>query len=248
MQLEPFNKANCVAMLNTLYPPHLAASPTPHLTLATMSEQRSGFFRYIQSVDKNGKEMLANVVKQGRRESYGEQTGWPGVSEVVDKYLRLASSVILDCQSLTGVHSFHPETEEEMRRRKVDSGFSFGSRDRPSTSSSSSIKSKEQAPPPMPTLREAKSGSTLEKLAREIRKIKSRHQINEPVKQEEKEKVRGIKKMKSLGSLGGSSTRLGGQTPAFNVDEMQRERLLYEARERRKNSNGQSAPGMNFEV
>ncbi|KAI9797479.1 MAG: hypothetical protein M1835_000421 [Candelina submexicana] len=250
MGLDPFNKANCVAMLNTLYPPSLASNPTPQLTVAMLLEQRTGFFRYIQGVSRNGRQILENLILQGRRVSQGDVNGWPGVADVIDQYLRLANSVILECQSLTGVRSFEPETEEEMRRRKVDSGVSFGSRDRPSTSSSNSSKSKEKPLPASPALRSAKSGTTLEKIAREIRRIKSRHQINEIVKKDKKEEAKPIKKMKSLGNLSdgkGSSTRLGAQTPAFNADEMRRERLLYDAR-MRKTSNGQSAPGMNFEV
>ncbi|KAI9723778.1 MAG: hypothetical protein M1812_001078 [Candelaria pacifica] len=237
-------------MLNTLYPPSLASNPTAQLSVASLAEQRTGFFRYIQGVSRNGPEILENLLAQNRRISQGEEDGWPGVVDLLDQYLRLANSVILDCQSLTGVRSFVLETEEEMRRSKVDSGVSFGSRDPPSTSSSSSSKSKEKPLPVEPALRSAKSGSTLEKIAREIRKIKSRRQISEPGQKDEKEKVKSVKKMKSLGSLAGrdgSTTRLAARTPAFNADEMQRERLLYEAR-MRKNLNGQSAPGMNFDV
>lgn len=162
MSLKPFNKQNCLAMLNTLYPPQLSSSPfvpaTKQLTQGILAEQRKAFFRYIQGVEKSGPDILKTVISQHARP--GEETGWPKVREDLDNYLRMANSIIDECLENTGRSTSprsatfpHIEAEEE-NKRKVDSGISFGSGyasnrssgqshiTRPSTSSSVSTHSR----------------------------------------------------------------------------------------------------------
>lgn len=135
MSLKPFNKQNCMAMLNTLYPPlpdnsHFVPA-TKQLTENILSEQRKAFWRYIQGVEKSGTGVLKTIVSQHARP--GEETGWPKVREDLDNYLRMANSIIDECLETTG-RSISPrspsfpshETEDEPKR-KVDSGISFGS-------------------------------------------------------------------------------------------------------------------------
>ncbi|KAF7502570.1 hypothetical protein GJ744_005488 [Endocarpon pusillum] len=166
LSLQPFNKANCIAMLNTVYPPAMIpnipfAQPTHQLTPAILSAQRNGFFRYITAVEKNGPAVLKSLISQGQRA--GEETGWPSVRETMDKYLRMANGIIDECFEIackdsvqTPVSSTHSgtETEDEKQRRKVDSGISFTSssnrgslqshQTRPSTSSSINTHSRNQ--------------------------------------------------------------------------------------------------------
>ena len=77
MRLEPFSKANSIAMLNTLYPPTTATPPT-------------------QGVEKNGKDLLRNLEHQNKRP--GDENGWAFLRETLDKYLRTANGVIEECQ------------------------------------------------------------------------------------------------------------------------------------------------------
>ena len=136
MSLRPFNKQNCLAMLNTLYPPLLNSAqfvaPTKQLTQQILSEQRKAFFRYIQGVERSGIQVLKTVMTQHARN--GEETGWPKVREDLENYLRMATAVIDECLETTG-RSSSPrsadfsiyESDEAAHKRKVDSGISFGS-------------------------------------------------------------------------------------------------------------------------
>jgi hypothetical protein len=240
MSLLPFNKANCLAMLNTLYPPVTTAQPTPQLIPAVLDGQRKGFFRYIQCVETNGVDILYNIIQQGKRT--GDDNGWAVVRDTVDKYLRAANGIIDECYEITGPDSLNPHSEEQVRKsKKTDSGVSFATGDRPSTSSSSSSRREMKALPPSPEPKAPRQGgSTLEKIAREIRKIRSRTDISQEAKTATKEKVRSLKKMKSASALSerdrnlNSGSSEGATVPEFDVDEMKRKRMLWEARQHRK--------------
>lgn len=209
MSLKPFDKQNCLAMLNTLFPPALTHSqfvkPTKQLTQEVLQEQRKGFFRYITSVERKGTGVLQTVMNQHKRP--GDDNGWPKTREDLDNYLRMANDVINECLDITGRSltpmsaTFPPlahEGEEE-HKRKVDSGISFGSTGytsnrssghshstRPSTSSSASQHSRQTSKDKAPdrglaatpeeeeTVTVKHTSSTLERIARELRKISSR--------------------------------------------------------------------------
>lgn len=297
----PFNKANCLAMLNTVYPPAMVSNsqfvqPTHQLTPAILSSQRNGFFRYITAVEKNGPGVLKSLIKQGERA--GEETGWPSVRETLDKYLRMANGIIDECFEITGRDSVQSPTSsfsntevEDEKRRKIDSGISFTTSSnrgsvqshstRPSTSSSITNHSRNQSTdkplPAQPNEANHKpAGSTLERIAREIRKIKSRGDIRDAAKprshpavstdvtmtdadapppstagKEKKVRLRpSLMKMRSNSALrerdansAGSapSSREGSRVenedpPAFDVDEMKRRRMVWEARQKKKGS------------
>ncbi|KZF21796.1 hypothetical protein L228DRAFT_278060 [Xylona heveae TC161] len=236
MSLEPFNKHNCVAMLNTLYPPSSNSQPTSQLTPTVLNSQRGGFFRYIQGVEKNGPKILETLMQQGRRP--GEANGWPAVRDTLDMYLRTTNGVIEECSEVSGVEVFAPEeTDEKRKGRKVDSGVSFATDDRPSTSSSYSGRDK-PLPPSPPIHGSPKGGSTLEKIAREFRKMKSRNKAEDAAK-DERPKSRGLRSMKSIGTLSDLKERnmsspsfassSNRQPPAFDVEAMQRQRMMWEA-------------------
>ncbi|KAI9787679.1 MAG: hypothetical protein M1839_000210 [Geoglossum umbratile] len=205
MSLLPFNKSNCLAMLNTLYPPSHTSQPTPQLTVGILNSQRNGFFRYIQGVEKNGPRILENLVQQGRRIERGEEDGWSCVRECVENHLRAANAMIDECSAITGIESLLPIDEREDRRRKgrkVDSGVSFVTDDRPSTSNSTTTSTNSKGEPISPTSAfPGKSGSTLERIAREIRKMRERKRIEEGQKRDEKSRAKLVKKMKSSNTL-----------------------------------------------
>lgn len=268
--LTPFNKSNCLAMLNTLYPPSnpsIKSQPTRTLTPKILDQQRSTFWRYIQSVEKNGPGILNNVIRQNRRAERGEINGWPVVREVLDRYLRMANGVIDECCSIVGPENFVdaiPETEGDQRRngRKVDSGISFASSDRPSTSQSSVLSRDKPLPsPPLP----AKNGSALEKIARELRKLRDRNRVEETcdVEKEQKKqqlqqqqqqqqqvaKAKTLKKMKSTPDFADkrrSSADQGSNQadcPAFDLDEESRRRAIQKATA----ANQQQMPRMRYQ-
>ncbi|KAL1967614.1 hypothetical protein VTN77DRAFT_3129 [Rasamsonia byssochlamydoides] len=239
MLLEPFNKANCLAMLNTLFPPVTAATtpPTAYLTPTILQSQRDGFWRYITGVERNGKEILNTVMQQGARE--GEETAWPAVRETLDKYLRVANEIIDECSEVNGRDTLEDESHGWSHKRKADSGISFGSSDRPLSPSnhSSNGDSMEKPLPPWPDVKPSKSsGSTLERIAREIRKMRSRSDVKENSKG--KTKAKGLsKKMKSSGALGvgrGNSSSSSSEDSLFDVEEFKRKRLIWEANQRKK--------------
>lgn len=195
-------------MLNTLYPPQTTSPPTRQLTSRILADQRNAFFRYIQGVEKNGKQILKNLELQGKRDE--DETGWPVVREIVDKYLRAANGVIEECQEVTGPDTF---AERDARPgRRADSGVSFTASDRPYMSGSTSNdqyitaarpargtdhdkilptrptypppapphasvagQPSTNAPPPLPK----KRGTTLEKITRELRNLRSRNDVRE---------------------------------------------------------------------
>lgn len=250
MSLMPFNKTNCVAMLNTLYPPVMIASPTRKLNEKILMTQREGFFKYIQTVEKRGVSVLKNLMNQGRRED--EENGWPATHRFVLQYLNAAISIIKECEDINlveydtrphvpvkdvpSVSADRPlttaESMDEIAKRngrKTDSGVSFNSHDskqHTKTASTSSIKSFTPPSIVQPTAPLGKGGSTLERIARELRKIRvnarPRLDVQEIVDSSKKLTVdenmvtpttplsprnqrslsSGLRKMKSLGTLG----------------------------------------------
>ena len=267
MRLEPFSKANSIAMLNTLYPPSLSTAPTRQITIHILNSQRSAFFRYIQAVEKNGKGILKNLEHQGQRP--GDINGWTVVRDVVDKYLRAANGVIEECLEVSGPEYFDPEIEAHRRSdRRADSGVSFATGDRPSTSSSTGSKDKplpaspaHSGPPIPPTPK--KRGTTLEKIARELRNLRSRNDVKEISSNYSSEvkdpKARSLKKMKSTSSIGGAKAkhaRLGSDEAMtdFNIDDARRQRMIWEAQREKENrvpkpaGMGVKAQGRSFDL
>ncbi|RMD42301.1 hypothetical protein DV735_g2831, partial [Chaetothyriales sp. CBS 134920] len=204
--LEPFSKANCIAMLNTLYPPTTLSAgrfvqPTQQLTQTILTQQRNGFFRYIQAVERRGAYVLTSLMQQHRRA--GEATGWPSLREILDNYLTTATSILDECHEVSSMaispvsSSFSSVDLDDECRRKLDFGLSFGSASsrtssqshetRPSTSSSFSTQSFKTSDDKtvglgtdaQTTSSKSAGSTTLERIAHELRKIKSRSNIRE---------------------------------------------------------------------
>ena len=307
LSLTPFNKSNCIAMLNTVYPPTTIPTahfvqPTAQLTPNILSAQRNGFFRYITAVEKNGTSVLGTLMDQHKKP--GEATGWTSLRETLDNYLRMANSIIDECYSIGNRDNISPvsasfssvDNDDDSARRKVDSGISFSTNTstsvrnsansqatRQSTgsnvSSHSRTNSKEKPLPETPlhlSSEEVPSkppGSTLERIAREIKKMRSRGDLREaskprsnttvpdidmtdgavptPAKERKLRSKLSLKKLRSNNTLreadgnrpgSGASNRdgeenVGGDIPAFDVEEMKRRRMIYEAQEKKQKKN-----------
>ncbi|KAJ4347312.1 uncharacterized protein N0V89_011252 [Didymosphaeria variabile] len=239
LSLQPFNKLNCMGMLNTILPPQPSSGgklPSPLLNHQTLRQERDGFFNYIQQVQKQGPGVLEMLTQ-------GESTKWSVVQKEVDKYLRVAKNIIDDCMATMGTEDFK-SVDEPRKGKKTDSGVSFGSDVRPSTSSSTHDK-------PLPELhmdREpaSKGLSKLEKLSREFKRmrVKSRPEVEEMVKMDQDLPMVGenqgkkIKKARSLANLRGrnsssasvAGSRKGSDAIPFDAEEMRRARQLYDAK------------------
>ena len=251
MRLEPFSKSNCIAMLNTLYPPTSISPPTAQLTATILASQRHAFFRYIQAVEKNGKGVLTNLENQSRRP--GDPNGWAVVREIVDKYLRMANSVIEECTTVQGLDDFEAQSANGKR---ADSGISFATNDRPTTREGKPIattttilneRSMNKTLPPAPVLHyeKKKTESTLERIVRRFKARSSDPKDQPDTKPLQKDERKSLKKMKSASALGraGSSTKKekshsrGGsaeRAPLFDL-EAERTRLIMEARKEKEN-------------
>ncbi|KAI9712361.1 MAG: hypothetical protein M1820_001574 [Bogoriella megaspora] len=271
LQLQPFNKHNCIAMLNTLYPPVMinTSTPTTHLTPTVLQQQRDGWFKYIQAVEGKGPKVLQNLAEQGKRP--GDANGWSALRHTLDSYLRTASSVITECSDINSLNSFTAlsptsSTDAETgkkRGRKADSGVSFTSNNsnethRPSTSGSSGSSKLTSITTPSPTtaMPAVSRGSTIERLAREIFRIKpkktSTPSSSRPtssdhapaptaaddsvvieVKEAANKKPKTLKKIKSLGALSeghkkGNLTDLSPMPPMPTIDKNEMEKLKAE--------------------
>lgn len=235
LSLQPFNKLNCMGMLNTLLPPRPGSGgklPSPLLTEQTLRQERESFFHYIRQVQKTGPGCLEQLTQ-------GESTKWSVVQKQVDKYLRVAKNIIDDCMTINGTEDFK-SVDEPRKGKKTDSGVSFGSDRRPSTVSSTHDKTVPEAI--VATEPAAKGLSKLEKLSREFKRMRvsSRSEVKEMVMMEPDLPMVGenqgkkIKKAKSLASLRGRSSisadRKGSDAVPFDAEEMKRARQLYEAR------------------
>ncbi|TKX21802.1 hypothetical protein C1H76_6299 [Elsinoe australis] len=238
MSLEPFNKNNCLAMLNTVYPP-MGSAPTAQLT-SILKQQREGFFNYILSVEKRGPGVLANLLAQGKRA--GEENGWLAAREILDKYLQTSNGMIDECQSIGAVSDVSKRASG-----KADSGVSFLDSRKNSSSSEKSVTSPTNERP-MSRAAPHKSTSALEKLAREIRHLKrNKTDVSEMVPQIQVEEVdstesiqsrpSSMRKMRSLSSLnlrrsvsrnGSTVSSNSKNIPDFDVEKMKRERLAFD--------------------
>ena len=127
LSLQPFNKLNCMGMLNTLLPPQSPSGnnklPSPLLNAVSLKQERDSFFEYIRLVQKNGPSILNDAMSLGKQS--GDASGWDSIQRSVDKYLRVAKNTIDDCISTTA-DDFTP-VEEARKGKKTDSGVSFGS-------------------------------------------------------------------------------------------------------------------------
>ena len=310
LSLTPFNKSNCIAMLNTLYPPTTIPTvqfvqPTAQLTPQILSSQRNGFFRYITAVETNGTGVLSILMDQHKKP--GQATGWTSLRDTLDSYLRMANSIIDECYTIGGRDSMSPtaasfslmDGEGDNSRRKVDSGVAFSSNTssnrnsaqshntRQSTASNASSHSRQpskekplpEKPLPLPFYEAPAKppGSTLERVAREIKRIRSRGDLREesrpasttappadvvmpddlalpptPGKEKRVRPKLSLKKMRSNNTLretdgnrpGSLASSKDGQAenpsqpPAFDVEEMRRRRMIWEAQQGKKGKHG----------
>ncbi|KAL5120935.1 hypothetical protein ACEQ8H_001123 [Pleosporales sp. CAS-2024a] len=249
LSMQPFNKLNCMGMLNTLLPPMQDEQklPSAHLDLKTLKDEREGFFEYIRLVQKAGPCVLQPILDMNRGPE--DETGWPAVQRVVDKYTKVAKQMIDDCLATAGPESFERYMNSEKPGKKTDSGVSFGSHRRPSVASALH---EPQLPEPVPSYATSVKGpSALERITREFRRmrVKPRTEVEEMIYIKQRPAAdhvpqpgdgtgrKSLKKARSLASLkfgNGSSASLVSRKgsdaiPSFDATTMKKHRALYEA-------------------
>jgi hypothetical protein len=241
LSLAPFNRHNCVAMLNTLYPPFAAPPATVKISEDNLQKQRDGFFKYISAVDKSGPRVLSNVINQGRGD--GDVNGWAPIVRQLQMYLQLANSMINECCGVQDLEDLEPIKHRKHARAKTDSGVSLSAAEiRPLTVSTTA---EEHFRPKTPS---GGRGTALEKLARGLKTIgRSRTDVTEISPREgmfptsPQKPHRALRKMRSMGDRSLKSAH-ANDSPAFDAEEMRRHRLAYEAGQKRMTA------GRSFEV
>lgn len=243
LSLSPFNKHNCVAMLNTLYPPFGAAPPYVKISDDNLKKQRDGFFKYISAVDKNGPRVLTNVINQGMVQ--GDDNGWAPIVRQLQMYLQLANSMINECCNVHDLEDLEPLRHGKHAKSKTDSAISMGGSDKRPSTSRAVTSPEEHSRPKTPSIGR---GTALEKLARGLKTIgRSRTDVTEISPKEEMfvtsppKPHKSLRKMRSMGDRSLRSAQ-GRDSPAFDVEEMRRQRLAYEAGQQR------MATGRSFEI
>ncbi|KAL7272096.1 hypothetical protein RUND412_005106 [Rhizina undulata] len=106
LSLRPFNRFNCIAILNTLYPIE-EQDVNAYLTALMLAGQRQSLWRCITGVEKNGPIVLDTVRNNGG--------GWQGVSEGIDAYLLTALDMIRTVENLalpSSTGSFESDSTE----------------------------------------------------------------------------------------------------------------------------------------
>lgn len=246
MLLAPLNKHNCLAMLNTLYPPTFSSDT--HESSMALQKEREPLFKLINRVEQNGKTELNSIICHGRNP--GDTTGWPAVHICLEDYLQLANSIISECMDIVDVDDI------SKRVRKADSGISFSTLERrPSSSGSDATNTSEQSVQGRRkrSVSVKKQGSTLERLARDLMSMGRRKSAEDeeqstsvestPVAPSgfDTDKPKALRKIRSFGNIGNMRLSMSGsssyaqlpshwETPAFDVAEMKEERQRFEAR------------------
>lgn len=224
MMLDPHNRPNNIAMLNTLFPPTVASSPPPtkQLTPTTLLAQRDGFFRYIKKVDAEGPDCLAPLITQHAPE--GHETSWPLVHDVLEKFLVLANEMIEETMLAKEPSDLNQnEIFHRNKGRKADSGISFGSAADQSVSNAPEAEMEKPLPHfPAPKNQGKAAGSALERLVTELRRLGP-------------SKSKNLKKMKSSSALHmrPGSQQSYAESSFFDIDDQKRRRLISEATSRK---------------
>ncbi|KAI7977357.1 hypothetical protein EIK77_004773 [Talaromyces pinophilus] len=230
--LEPFNKVACMSMLNTLFAYQVDDSKVPkpewdYEDKVETARQRSYFFEYIRNLERNGKVALESLLRSGARP--GDETAWPMVRGFLEKYLNLANDTIHECTRVDRDY-IEAEFRSKTHKRSADSGVSFTSAMNESFSSANSRAATPSEKSRSPTPDSKPSKSTLERISHQLRKIRSRPDIKEIAKTKPT-----LSKKKSLTALvSGRSASSSSSETNFDVDEMRRQKMIWEAKERKK--------------
>ncbi|KAH7369628.1 hypothetical protein BKA65DRAFT_355083, partial [Rhexocercosporidium sp. MPI-PUGE-AT-0058] len=87
-----FNKADALAMLNTLFPPAIQDLPNFKINPKVLFQQRAIFYRYTIDVEANGPAIMKEF--KHHISQYDNRHRWPAVRGTLEKYTALAEKMI----------------------------------------------------------------------------------------------------------------------------------------------------------
>lgn len=222
---QPFDKHNCMAMLNTLWPP-IPSSVPDGISNEIVQSQRKDFFKTINSIPGRGMADIDRLIVEQAKE--GQANGWPCTAHMMNKYMQKADEVIElaeSIQSRVDLDTYAPprtplpelpsspsveHLPPRKGRKQVDSGVSFGSATtkRPSTSGSDSsngsfykqqLSSFEFSETKTPT--RVRINRVLHRLSRKKTHGDLSTHEKEKAEKPESEKSKTLRKMRSLGAI-----------------------------------------------
>ncbi|CAI7579896.1 unnamed protein product [Penicillium glandicola] len=234
MMLEPFDKPNCLALLNTLLPPlhRDSSTPTQQLSTATLGHHRDTFFKFITTFESDPS-ILEPIMAQGARP--GEENGWPALYDTIDRYLNAVLEMIDEC----GLINEPGQIGKSGVQRRTDSGISFGPDFGPCPASSHASDTDKPLPHfPEPGTSTSKHGSFLERFSSLSTWGKKKDPKKEQQKEQQREFARSLKKMQSckeFNSRAGSikSSVMFNTNISFDLTDDKRRRLIDEAQARK---------------
>jgi hypothetical protein len=244
MMLEPFNKANCLALLNTLFPPVHRDSPAPtqRCSIAALQTHRDTFFGLITNFETDPS-ILEPIMAQGARP--GEENGWPALHETIDRYLTAVLETIDECTLVNEPCQIGSSGVQ----RRLDSGISFETSFETRPVGPLSEEAEKEAEKPLPYFPElkhsaSKYGSFLDRFAisgwnrkKDLAKGQEKQDKKEQDKQE-KELARSLKKMQSCKELGTKTSSIKASVRfnknfSFELSDEKRARMIQEAKSRK---------------
>ncbi|KAI9791492.1 MAG: hypothetical protein M1816_003836 [Peltula sp. TS41687] len=219
MSFVPYSWVNCMAMLNTLFPPVNGAAPTRYLTPALVHEQRENLRRCMQAVEQNGPMVLESFKQHGRNVLRGDTYGWQSLHDLLQLYLEATSALIDECAAIKVDYSI-PNGDGEGGRREGGkpstrgTGLPVREDRRPSTANKDKplpawptqplpnheLSSKELPNKGKTPSQPAKGGRMLDKLARKFAFFGNRKK-EDTEKKEDDAKTRSLRKAKSTTTL-----------------------------------------------
>ncbi|KAJ5960508.1 uncharacterized protein N7479_007658 [Penicillium vulpinum] len=242
MMLEPFDKANCLALLNTLLPPlhRDSSTPTQQLSTGTLEHHRNTFFKFITTFEADPS-ILEPIMKQGARP--GEENGWPALYETIDRYLNAVLEMIDECMLINEPGQINKSGVQ----RRTDSGISFGPDFGPCPTISPCSDTEKPLPHfPEPNTGTSKHGSLLDRFASFSGWGKKKDPQREQEREQQREFTRSLRKMQSYRSFnsGASSTKKSAKfngNISFELTDDKRRRLIDEAQARKAADASESA-------
>lgn len=194
----------------------------------------------IRAFEEKGEIALEKEVKRDMRP--GDATGWPVTHEHMTNYLNITRDIVAASFEICHGSGLEERTYGRTHNgRKVDSGVSFTSSDRPLTSGSTDSNSSQGSKqlPPVPVEKKSRGPtSALERIAKEIRRMKSRPSLVEVAKEPAQPKPSVIKRVKSAGMLrrGRVQTPDVGETSEFDVEHFRLKRQAWEAEQAKRST------------
>ncbi|KAJ5724118.1 hypothetical protein N7488_002153 [Penicillium malachiteum] len=233
MMLDPADKANHIAMLNSLFPPadQNTFIPTSLMNHISLRGHRERLFGFINAVYKEGVSALNPLTN--KNVPGAENKVWMETWEILDRYLIMVTQTIDDCLLITD-----PPVQEETgsrKGRKVDSGISFGS---DSLYLPSDFAGDKPLPNfPLPPVDNSKPiGSSLERLGKEIKRMGLGGKSLQKMKSMSALSIRPRSQhsQKSQHSMPATPSKNIYDASFFEIDDAKRRRLVAEALRRKK--------------